>query len=104
MPEEIHWSRPEDEAALRDVLEQHDRVVVAFRAAWSDRCRQLERQLATFDGFHFAVVDVQAHPLLAYRYDVTHIPTLLRFENGEVVDRQEGIPDDVDAFLGVGPA
>lgn len=104
MPEEIHWSRPEDEAALRDVLGQHDRVVVAFHAAWSDRCQQLERDLATVDGFHFAVVDVQASPLLAYQYDVTHIPTLVRFENGEAVDRQEGVPDDVGAFLGVGRA
>lgn len=104
MPEEINWSRPADEAALRDVLEQHDRVVVEFRAEWSDRCRQLETELDAFGGFHFAVVDVQASPLLAYRYDVTHIPTLLRFEGGEVVDRQEGIPDDVDRFLGVEPA
>lgn len=104
MTEEIHWSRPGNEAALRDVLEQHDRVVVEFHAEWSDRCRQLENELNRFEGFHFAVVDVQASPLLAYQYDVTHIPTLLRFEQGEVVDRREGVPDDVDAFLGVEPA
>lgn len=100
MPEEINRSRLTDENALRQVLEQYERVVVEFRADWSDRCQQLESELSDFPGTHLAVVDVDDCPLLAYRYDVNRIPTLLRFEDGDVVDRREGVPDDVDAFLG----
>lgn len=96
-----------DEAALRQVLEENDRVVVAFRADWSDRCKQLEAELGEYGaepdeygGTHLVSVDVDANPVLAYRYDVTRIPTLLRFEDEEVVGRAEGVPDDVCAFVG----
>lgn len=100
MPEEIHRAEDAEEGVLRTEANEHDRVVVAFRAGWSDRCRQLERKLSDVEDAEFLVVDVDENPVLAYEYDVTHIPTLLRIEGGDVVDRVEGIPEDVDAFLG----
>lgn len=99
MPEEIHRDDGTEAGVLRTRVEEHERVVVAFRADWSDRCRQLERKLSAVEGTRLLVVDVDENPVLAYEYDVTQIPTLLRLEGDEVVDRTEGVPDDLDAFL-----
>jgi thioredoxin-like negative regulator of GroEL len=100
MPEQIHRNEVTEEGALRRELSAHDRVVIAFRTEWSDRCRQLERELDAVSDTPVLVVDVDEAPMLAYRYDVTRIPTLLRLEGEEVVARSEGLPDDLNAFLG----
>ena len=99
MPEEIHRDDGDEESGLPIRVDEHERVVVAFRANWSDRCRQLERKLSAVEETRLLVVDVDEYPVLAYEFDVTQIPTLLRMEGDEVVDRTEGVPDDLDAFL-----
>lgn len=100
MPEDSHQGIDAEEGVLRAALETQDQVVLAFRADWSDRCRELETELDRIESESIFIVDVDDNPMLAYEYDVTRIPTLVRIENQEVVDRTEGVPEDVGTFFG----
>lgn len=87
-----------DSAALQQVLNANEQVVVSFVAEWCERCREVETALENCETAT-ATVDVEAAPMLAYRYNVNSLPTMVRFEAGEPVDRVEGVPGDVDAFV-----
>ena len=70
-------------------------TVVEFTIDWCPPCRQLAphvdalaRELAP--AVLIAKVDADAHPALAARFGVRGLPTLLLFQDGEVVDRIVG--------------
>ena len=70
-------------------------AVVDFTAAWCPPCRQiaphleaLARELAP--AVLIGKVDADDHPALAARFGVRGLPTLLLFQDGEVVDRIVG--------------
>jgi thioredoxin len=70
-------------------------TVLEFTADWCPPCRQLAphvdalaRELAPV--VLIAKVDADAHPALAARFGVRGLPTLLVFQDGEVVDRIVG--------------
>jgi thioredoxin 1 len=69
--------------------------VIDFTAEWCPPCRQLAphvdalaRELAP--AVLVAKVDADAHPALAARFGVRGLPTVLLFQDGEVVDRIVG--------------
>jgi thioredoxin 2 len=81
-------------------------VLVDFWAAWCGPCRMiapvLERLAGELAGrVRFVKVDVDENPALAERHDVTGIPTLVLYKNGQVADRQIGAlpPDALKAWL-----
>jgi thioredoxin 1 len=75
----------------RDVLRAPGLHLVDFGAPWCAPCRVIEKTVDTIAAEHaghvtVSAVNVDDEPVLAARYDVRSLPTLLFFRNGEVVD------------------
>lgn len=75
----------------REVLESDAPVIVDFYADWCGPCKQIapamEALSEKWEGMvRFAKVDIEAYPEIARGYNISSIPAVLRFENGEVAN------------------
>ena len=81
-------------------------VLVDFWATWCGPCHMLSPLVDELAQSHpeidFAKVDVDRVPELAQRYQISAIPTLLLFRDGEVADRSVGVRSmrELEDFLG----
>lgn len=84
-----------DEDFLSTLLAEGKPSVVDFWATWCMPCKRLEEVLEEIAGIYggkisFLKVDVEEYSSVASRYAVRSVPTLLFFQQGEVVDQMVG--------------
>lgn len=78
------------------VLQASGKVLVDFYATWCGPCKamapvldEIEEQLTGDRAIY--KLDIDADPLIARRYAVMSVPTLMVFEGGKEVDRAVGM-------------
>ncbi len=78
-----------------EVLKSDKPVLVDFNADWCGPCQMLKptvEQIASeTDAVKIASVNIDDNDDLAYRYNVSSIPCLVLFKNGEEVKRCVGL-------------
>jgi len=77
-----------------DVLKSNKPVLVDFWAEWCGPCRMVAPTLDEIadenEAVRIAKVNVDDQQDLAYRYQVSSIPTFILFKDGQVADRMMG--------------
>ena len=80
-----------NETFENEVLEQTKLVLVDFWAEWCGPCKQIAPTLEELaekysENLSICKVDIDANRELALQYNVSSIPSLMIFKNGEMVD------------------
>src|SRR5919206_1042939 len=77
-----------------EVLNAEKPVIVDFWAPWCVPCRRvspiLDEMSETRDDVRFVKLNVDDNPQSAMNYQITSIPTIARFESGQVTNQAVG--------------
>ena len=79
---------------FKEIIKSDEKVLVKFGASWCGPCRIVDKVLGGLitEGFNnIHKVDVEENPELGAEYMLRNLPTIIVFQNGEVVDRVNGI-------------
>ncbi|WP_214070387.1 thioredoxin [Mucilaginibacter sp. dw_454] len=83
------------------VLRSTKPVLLDFWADWCSPCKMISPVIDEMYTDYkevaiIAKIDAERNPLTAKRYKVSHVPALLFFKSGELVDRQAGpVPKNI---------
>jgi len=77
-----------DQKQFEELISSNKKVVVDFFASWCGPCRMMTpifKELSEEDKETvYCKVDVETNPILAYKFDISSIPTLIKFNNGKL--------------------
>ena len=80
---------------VKEALEADEKVVIDFYATWCGPCKKISPILEEIAGEHDDIklikVDVDKNEVLAQKFNITAMPTLVVLENGEEVGRNVGL-------------
>lgn len=87
----------------KEVLESKLPVIVKISATWCGPCQQFypifEKVAAKYgDIIKFVSIDYDSNLSIVDEYEITSVPTMLLFYNGELLGTQEGRPRSVEEF------
>jgi len=79
----------------KEVIKSDKPVLVDFNATWCPPCQALhpilEEMAEESDDYKIVSVDIDDEDALAEQYEVSSIPCLIVFKDGEEVDRKIGL-------------
>ena len=78
------------------IITENRPVIVDFHAVWCGPCKTqspILKQVADELGERVKVIkiDVDQNPMIASRYQIQSVPTLMIFKNGEIKHKQTGV-------------
>jgi len=78
------------------IINENRPVVVDFHALWCGPCKTqapILKQLAEEMGERIKVIkiDVDQNQMIAARFQIQSVPTLMIFKNGQVIHKQAGV-------------
>lgn len=85
--------------SMEDMLENSDKpILVDFYATWCGPCVLMARELATLsndpevkDKLMIVKIDTEKYPVIATKYKIEALPTVVLFKEGKPIERFEGV-------------
>ena len=78
----------------KEVIEYKGTVIVDFYGSWCMPCKMIApivEKVVADNNFKLAKIDVDDNEDIAREYNVMSIPTILIFENGELINKIVGL-------------